>query len=120
MMSRERGKGLYFTFLSYLLFSWKQNTQSTDKLESNPGIKLENFIVSFWIVPFQIEYCRMGMKIADLLEDSKASNTFSTVENGELKNTIRSTADLKDFGYLLIQVEEREIAEIVLEDCKSI
>ena len=39
-------------------------------------------------------------KIADILEDIKASNTFLTVENGKLRYIMRSTDDLKDFGYL--------------------
>ena len=37
--------------------------------------------------------------MADLLKYKKASNTSLTV-NGKLKNTMRSTDDLKDFGYM--------------------
>ena len=36
----------------------------------------------------------------DLLHYIKASNTFLAVKNGELMSTIRSTDNLKDFGYL--------------------
>ena len=39
-------------------------------------------------------------KMANLLRYIKTSNTFLTVHNGELKCTMKSTDDLKDFAYL--------------------
>ena len=38
--------------------------------------------------------------MADLSQYIKASNTFLTVDNGELKCKMRSTDDLKDFEYM--------------------
>ena len=68
-------------------------------------------------------------KIADLLEDIKASNTFLTVENGKLRYIMRSTDDLKDFGYLddsrrraqlTTNVSYQNIEELQLEIKKNV
>ena len=56
--------------------------------------------------------------MADLIEDIKAVNNFWTVENMELKYTLRSTNDFKKFGYL-DEIRRREqltmIGTIVVE-----
>ena len=47
--------------------------------------------------------------MADLLDNTKASNICLAVDNGKLKYTMRSTGDLKDFMYL---EENRRIAQL--------
>ena len=57
--------------------------------------------------------------MADLLEDIKASNIFLTVKNWELKYTMRSPDNPKDFGYLNESRKKAKLAKkcAVVDGC---
>ena len=56
--------------------------------------------------------------MSDLLQYIRASNTFLAVENRELIYTMRSTDNLKDFGYLDESQKRAQIIEKGAVECE--
>ena len=67
-----------------------------DSLEDNPEAPIGQVKSKLYCEMFTLKEDKM----AGLLQYIKTSNTLLTVHNGELKCTMRSTDNLKDFAYL--------------------